>query len=128
AWKNLTDGIPGNWREDKRYRRHRDGALYYIGGEDGQYMRIANDGLLTAGRYELARPGIEDAVLLSRVWKQYASYEQAFLVASRLAGPRFTKDLFSEKPSVLEQIREARKAPPAPRKQKDGHGKEDPGL
>jgi len=33
-----------------------------------------------------------------------------------------------DKPSVLEQIREARKAPPAPRKQKDGHGKDEPEL
>jgi hypothetical protein len=34
----------------------------------------------------------------------------------------------AEKPSVLEQIREARKAPPAPRKQKDGRGKDGPEL
>ena len=33
-----------------------------------------------------------------------------------------------EKPSVLEQIREARKAPPAPRKQKEGRGKDGPEL
>lgn len=34
----------------------------------------------------------------------------------------------AEKPSVLEQIREARKAPPAPRKQKDERGKGGPDL
>ena len=34
----------------------------------------------------------------------------------------------AEKPSVLDQIREARKAPPAPRKQKEGRGKDGPEL
>jgi hypothetical protein len=127
-WVSQSDGIGGPWREDKRYRQHRDGALYYLGGEDGQYMRIANDGLLTAGRYELARPGIEDAALVNQISKQYDNYEQAFLSASQLAGPRFTNDLLSEKPSVLDQIREARKAPPAPCKQKENRGKDGPGL
>jgi hypothetical protein len=122
AWKNLTDRNIGQWQEDKRYRQHKDGALFYIGGEDGQYMRIAKDGKLAVGTYELAHPGIEDAVLLSRAARQYGSYEQAFLDAVRLAGQRFIADIFNEKPSVMEQIREARKAPSAPRKQKTDRG------
>jgi hypothetical protein len=131
-WANIAAGIDGPWREDTRYRRHQDGVLYYIGSEDGQYMRITNDGLLTVGRYEFASPGIEDAVLVNRAWRQYGSYEQALLDAPQIAGMKFTADLFSEKPtekpSVLDQIRESRKAPPAPRKQKDSRGKEEPSL
>lgn len=129
AWANQSAGIDGHWREDRRYRQYKDGVLYYIGGEDGQYMRIANDGLLTVGRYELARSGIEDAVLSSRVWKQYENYEQAFLCASQLAGLRFTNDLFGEKPSVLAQIREARKNPQPHAPKKDwGKDKSELGL
>lgn len=127
-WKNLSDGIPGHWREDERYRQHKDGTMYYIGGESGQYMRITNDGTLMVGIYDLAKPGIEDAVLTIHAAQKYGSYEQAFLAASDLAGLRFRADIFQEKPSVMEQIREARKAPPAPHKQKDGHGRGEPGL
>ncbi len=131
-WSNLAAGADGHWREDVRYRQHQDGVLYYIGDEDGQYIRIANDGMLTVGRYELASPGIEDAILVSRAWRQYGSYEQALLDATQIAGIKFTADLFStqpkEKPSVMDQIREARKAPPAPRKQKDSRSKEEPSL
>ena len=129
AWKNLCDGIPGNWKEDRRYRQKKDGALYYLGGENGQYMRVTNDGKLTVGKYELARSGIEDAVLFARVTQQYASYEQAFLIASRLAGQRFEHDIFQEKPSVMEQIREARKnpAPPSPKKE-PGKGTPEPEI
>jgi hypothetical protein len=123
-WKTLTEQNPDPWREDARYRKHKDGALYYIGGEDGQYMRIAKDGRLVIGTYELARPGIADAVLLNRAVRQYESYEQALPSASRLAGQRFMSDIFHEKPSVLDKIRETRNAPPAPRKQRDGRGKD----
>lgn len=127
-WENELDSIPGNWCEDRRYRQHKDGALYYLGGETGQYMRITNEGQLTVGSYELARPGIEDAILSASAWKQYQSYEHALLEASRLAGQRFRSDLFQQKPSVLEQIREAKKAPPTPHKPKDAQHKDWPEL
>ena len=126
-WVNLSVGIDASWREDKRYRRHKDGVLYYIGGEDGLYIRIANDGLIKAGRYEFASPGIEEAVLVCSVLKQCESYEQAILFASQVAGQKLTNDLYGdksrEKPSVLEQIRGAAKTPSAPRKQKGARDK-----
>ena len=128
VWKTMTEQNTEQWREDKRYRQKRDGALFYIGGEQGQYMRITNDGTLAVGTYELARPGIEDAVLLSRAVRQYGSYEQAFLSASNLAGQRFMVDIFNEKPSVIEQIRQARKAPPVPHKPRDNRGDFGPEL
>jgi len=121
GWKATLDQTEGAWREDKRYRQHKDGALYYIGGGSGQYMRVGNDGKLTVGTYELARFGIGDAVLWGKATEQYGSYEQAFLRAAQLGGPRFMADIFNEKPSVLGQIREARNAPPVPPKQRDGH-------
>jgi len=128
VWKTMTEQNPEQWREDTRYRQKKDGALFYIGGEEGQYMRIANDGKLVVGTYDIARPGIENAVLISRAVRKYGSYEQTFLAAARLAGQRFMADIFNEKPSVMEQIRGARKAPPAPRKQKDGRGDMGPEL
>jgi hypothetical protein len=128
AWKNLCDGAPGNWREDNRYRQKKDGALFYIGNESGQYMQITKDGQLYAGKYECADPGIEDAVLMWSVVQKYGSYEEAFLMASQLAGQRFVSDIFQQKPSVIAQIREAKKVPPTPCKQKGGQNHEEPDL
>lgn len=121
GWKNLLDGTTGNWREDQRYRNKKDGALYYLGDESGCYMKMSRDGKLTVGRYELARPGIEDAVLFSRATVQYKNYEHAYIMASQLAGQRFMADIFQDKPSVVEKLREARKnpAPPSPKKDLD---------
>lgn len=117
-----------HWREDNRYRKHNDGVLYYLGGENGEYVRIKKDGSLTIGRYELARPGIEAAVLFPNITRQYANYEQAFLTAARLKDARFVSDIIDEKPSVLEQIREAKKAPSMPHVQKGGRSKQEPEL
>ena len=118
-WKDIADQNPNKWQEDKRYREHMDGTLYYVGDETGQYMRITNDGKLAVGTYELARTGTEDAVLLSRAVRQYGNFEQAFLSALQLAGRRFMEEVFQEKPSVLGQIREARMNP-QPHKSVDG--------
>ena len=48
AWKYSVNENPGAWREDKRYRQHKEGAMYYIGGESGQYMHITANGMLRA--------------------------------------------------------------------------------
>ncbi len=117
AWKYSVNENPGAWREDKRYRQHKEGAMYYIGGESGQYMHITEKGMLRLGTYELARPGFEDAVLIIRANKQYGGYEHALLAASEFAGQRFKDEIFSEKSSVVDKLRAARKSPPAPRRE-----------
>jgi hypothetical protein len=128
-WLAAVERTPGQWREDARYRGRKDGALYYLGGEDGQYMRLANDGKLTVGRYALAKPGIADAVLSAAEIKDTGGYESAVLMAAQLGGARFLSDVDGmskytppeatrEKPSVIKQIREAKAAPKQPRKAK----------
>ena len=42
--------------------------------------------------------------------------------------PGVAASLPDEKPSVMEQIREARKTPSVPHKHNDGHGKDEPSL
>jgi hypothetical protein len=128
-WLAAVEQTPGQWREDTRYRKHKDGTLYYLGGEAGQYMRLANDGKLTVGRYKLAKPGIADAVLVAGEIKDMGAYETAVLMAAQLGGTRFLSDLdgmtkytppetATEKPSVMKQIREAKAAPKPPHKDK----------
>lgn len=129
AWKNLSDGVSGNWREDRRYRQKRDGALYYLGNEEGCYMRVKRDGKLTVGSYKFASPGIEDALLLVRATMQYKNYEHAFVMASQLAGARFVSDIFEDKPSVVDQIRGARKNPAPPSgKKEQKKGRQEPEI
>jgi hypothetical protein len=126
-WRGETETAPGRWREDERYRRHSDGVLYYLGGDSGHYMRLTSDGRVTVGRYEFAKPGIKDAVLVAGATQDMGTYDRAVLLAAQLGGDRFLSDLNgmargagqdAAKPSVLKQIRDARNAPKPPRKAK----------
>jgi hypothetical protein len=98
--------------------------MYYTGGEDGVYMRISKDGSLEAGDYEGAFPHIGEATFTPVVTKQFNSFNEAFTAAMEAGGKQFLVDMFScsvpqpiyaaqrptqgEKPSVMEQIRQAR--------------------
>jgi hypothetical protein len=129
AWLALTESNPARWREDSRFRQCRDGAFYYLGGENGQYMRLTNDGELNVGTYESAKPGSENAVLTHGAAQVMGTYEMAVLLAAQLGGDRFLSDLDGmprgveadapqAKPSVLKQIREAQRAPKPPHREK----------
>jgi hypothetical protein len=128
-WLANLEQTPGQWREDMRYRQQKDGTMYYLGGESGQYIRLANDGDVTLGRYDRAGSGIENAVLTHDAVFSTGGYEMAVLMAAQLGGTRFLSDLDGlakytppetapEKPSVMKQIREAKAAPKPPRKDK----------
>jgi hypothetical protein len=140
AWRGVVEESRFQWREDDRYRLCDDGALFYLGDKSGQYMRIGKMGEFSVGTYESANPGTVGAVLTCRFWEQLDSYEQALIKASVLAGPRFFDDICtgaadlaaaiekevtakqgSEKPSVLEQLHEAKKNP-VPHKPKEEKG------
>ena len=119
-WKDITGNSRFHWTEDAIFRLNGRGAFYYIGGEDGGYMRIHKDGRLELGSYEGAVPHIGEAVFMPKSEKQYADFNEAFTTAIQLGGKRFLVDMFggtpavlltfphNEKPSVLEQIKEAR--------------------
>jgi hypothetical protein len=93
VWQVKVDNNHALWREDARYRHHNDGALYYLGGESGQYMRLANDGKLTVGRYNFAAPGIKDATLIAEATRDMGGYDMAVLLAAQLGGARFLSDM-----------------------------------
>ncbi|MDR1210136.1 MAG: DUF3849 domain-containing protein [Clostridiales bacterium] len=103
-WREADDAIDAPWREDARYREHKDGALFYKGGENGQYLRVSSNGTITVGRYAHAKPGIEDAVLTAGISQQLPSYDHALLLAAHLGGERFRSDLFGESVSLAAAI------------------------
>lgn len=134
AWMAVTESSRYKWVEDEIYRLNGRGAMYYTGGENGVYMRIHKDGLLEAGDYMGAIPHIGEAMFQPAVKRQFDSFSDAYTAAMEAGGKRFMIDMFSgsepqplfqtsrgaakEKPSVLKQIRDARKAPQPPRADK----------
>jgi hypothetical protein len=146
GWQSLNESSRHHWMEDEIFNLNGRGAFYFIGGEDGLYMRIEKGGRLEAGTYEGAIPHIGEAMFTVVSEKQYANYSDAFAAAMNIGGKRFLADMFSGhrdeavraaslaydkagegKPSVLAQIREAKKNP-APAKPKTEHGKGGPEL
>ena len=122
-WQTITGNSCFHWTEDAIFRLNGRGAFYYIGGEDGGYMRIHKDGSLEVGAYEGAVPHIGEAVFIPKSERKYADFNEAFTAAIQLGGKQFLVDMFggtpavlprcpsSEKTSVLEQIKEAKNAP-----------------
>jgi len=147
AWLAVTESSRYKWVEDEIYRLNGRGAMYYFGGEDGVYMRIQNDGKLEAGKYEGAIPHIGEAMFTVAAVRQFNSFSEAYKAAMEAGGKQFMVDMFSgnerqplvevtgkdssdEKPSVMKQIREAKKAPKPPAKPKPERSKkkDDPVL
>jgi hypothetical protein len=95
-WRSDVDANPAHWREDVHYRQHKDGVLYYLGDESGQYLRLTNDGALVAGRFERAVPDISSAWLVYSVYREIGNYDSAFALALQLGGERFSSDLFAD--------------------------------
>jgi hypothetical protein len=139
GWSAVTAGSGNLWTEDVIYRLNGRGAMYFIGGENGAYIRVGRDGVLEAGKYEGASPHIGEAMFTPVVTRRYDNYSDAFTAAIELGGKNFLADMFcgadhdavmeaalraydaaggGEKPSVMKQIREAKAAPKPPRKDK----------
>jgi len=129
AWRAVTEGSRFRWTEDVIFRLNGRGAFYYIGGEDGCYMKIHKDGALDIGTYEGAIPHIGEAFFNSRIQKQYGSFNEAFEAACTLGGRKFLVDMFSadahiipsveaEKSSVMDRIKAARQTGHAARESK----------
>jgi hypothetical protein len=94
AWSAMTESSRSNWTEDEIYRLNGRGAMYYIGGEDGQYLQITKDGKLTAGTYEGAIPHIGEAFFEVKATKQFDSFSEAFTAAVEVGGKKFLLDMF----------------------------------
>lgn len=125
-WTAVTESSQFRWTEDVIVRLNGYGSLYYIGGEDGQFIQIDKDGRLAAGTYEGAVPHIGDAMFKVAVEKKYPDFNAAFTAALAAGGKKFLADMFSgnpvqrpreEKPSVVSRIQEARLAPAPPKEQ-----------
>ena len=61
-WGEITAGSSCRWREDTITRLSGWGALYYMGGESGAFIRISPEGMLQMGTYEEAMPHIGEAI------------------------------------------------------------------
>jgi hypothetical protein len=70
-WQAVTAESAHKWVEDRVTRLNGNGALFYTGGEDGQYMRLSPEGKLTVGTYEGAIPHIGEAMFRRGAEHQY---------------------------------------------------------
>jgi hypothetical protein len=94
-WQAITESSRFRWVEDEIYRLNGRGAFYYSGGENGVYMRIEKDGLLTAGRYEGAIPHIGEAFFTVQAEKQFAHFGAACTAAIEAGGKQFLVDMLT---------------------------------
>lgn len=94
-WQSVTESSKDKWVEDHITRLNGQGLLYYIGGENGHYMRLYPDGKLSIGVYEGAYPHIGEAAFKSKATHQYTDLNQAFEAVCNIGGVKFMCDLFS---------------------------------
>ncbi|GHV39781.1 hypothetical protein FACS189490_03910 [Clostridia bacterium] len=95
GWQAITESSRARWTEDELYRMNGRGAMYFIGGEDGAYLRIGKDGVIEAGAYEGAIPHIGEAMFSPAVTERLEDYNAAFARALELGGKRFLMDMFN---------------------------------
>ena|GEM_PF-1194157 len=101
-WTAKTHSSANKWTEDEIYRLNGKGLFYYLGGEDGIYLEIEKDGLLSAGTYEGAFPHIGEAFFCEKHQKQHDNQSVAFAVAAESLGTKFLADMFSSELSFEE--------------------------
>jgi len=94
-WKAVTESSRFHWVEDAIYRLNGRGTFYYTGGEDGIYLSIDKDGLLTVGWYKGAIPHIGEAVFTEELKKQYADYNAAYTAALEAGGTQLLLDILA---------------------------------
>ena len=94
-WQAVTNVSRYSWVEDSITRLNGRGALYYIGGKDGCFMRATPEGKLTIGTYEGAFPHIGEACFQAKAEKKCGSYYEAFQKACEIGGIKFLADIFS---------------------------------
>ena len=94
-WRAVTNSSRHQWREDSVTRQNGRGALYYLGGQDGYFMRVTPEGKLSIGIYEGALPHIGEACFTAKAEKECGSPEEAFQAACKFGGIKFLVDLFS---------------------------------
>lgn len=104
-WHAVTNGSRHCWAEDSITRLNGQGALYYVGGATGCFMRITPEGKLTIGSYKGAFPHIGEACFQAEAEKNCGNYYKAFEKACELGGTKFLTDLFSGSQISQEPIR-----------------------
>ena len=94
-WLAKTESSRYHWTEDTIYRLNGRGAFYYIGGEDGAYIKVTDNGMLEAGTYEGAFPHIGEACFIPKVRRQFDGFNEAFKNAIEAGGVRFLLDMIT---------------------------------
>ena len=94
-WQAKTESSRFKWTEDEIFRLNGRGVFYYIGGEDGQFIKAHNDGRLEVGKYEDAFPHIGEALFKTDATKQCKDFNDAFETAVKVGGKKFLVDMFS---------------------------------
>ena len=100
-WITVTENSRYQWTQDEVTRLNGRGALYYLGGEDGVYIRIQPDGELFVGAYEGAFPHIGEACFTRKAVFAGGTFDKALQKAIELGGRQFLQDMFTGRPGQV---------------------------
>ena len=100
-WMAVTEHSRYHWTQNEITRLNGRGALYYLGGEDGVYMRLQPDGELSVGTYEGAFPHIGEACFTRKAAFACGTFDKALQKAIELGGRQFLRDMFSGRPDQV---------------------------
>ena len=100
-WIAVTENSRYQWTQDEVTRLNGRGALYYLGGEDGVYIRAQPDGGLSVGAYEGAFPHIGEAFFTEKAAFDCGTFDKALQKAIELGGRQFLQDMFSGRPGQV---------------------------
>lgn len=93
SWMRETEGSKQHWQMDEVTRHNTGDYLLYIGGTDGQFIRIEN-GVINIGNYEGAIPHIMESLFtVGYTSKQYRDNDEALSKLTVALGSKFLLDL-----------------------------------
>ena len=93
AWLEATECSEDHWKEEVTFLENGHELLFYIGDEDGEYIKIYNDGKLSLGTYEGADPSIDTAKFTEAHCEQWSDLLFAYIRAAEIAGSKFQQDV-----------------------------------
>lgn len=93
--QKITHSSEDGWVEDHITGLNGRGALFYKGGENGRYMRISPEGMLTVGTYEGAYPHIGETIFSPAEQHRFESFDKALETACQLGGADFMTDMIT---------------------------------
>ena len=94
AWMKVTKFSEQGFVLDEVTRHNRGNLLFYKGGEDGVFIDVSKEGVVTVGNYEGACPHIGEAMFQTVFSRKVAdTQDAAFRQVTEKLGVQFLLDL-----------------------------------